>query len=112
MDFNRNQNPFSEKLLDIILSYENENLSIAKLANHCFMSERNFRLIFTKHFEMSPLQFILKKKLDAAYELLTSTDIKIKEVALNCGFSNQYYFCRMFKKKFSFPPSDLRKFTQ
>lgn len=105
----QNLNLFPERLLKIVMDYENRNSSIATLAKLCYMSERNFRLIFAKHFKISPVQFISNQKLDTAYELLCTNNIMVKEVALICGFTNQYYFCRVFKKRFGFPPSNINK---
>lgn len=61
---------------------------------------------------ISPLQFLINKRISYAVKLLSERrreglDIRIKEIAEKCGFSDQLYFSRMFKKIMKVSPKDF-----
>ena len=45
---------------------------------------------------------------DFSWNLLTDTDLLIKEIAYACGFENEYYFSNFFKKHTTLSPSAFR----
>jgi AraC-like DNA-binding protein len=53
--------------------------------------------------------FVQKKRLDAAYNLLTNTDLTISEIVIAIGLSSKSYFSKIFKEKYDLSPSDFRK---
>ena len=58
---------------------------------------------------MSPNDYIKKMRMEEAASLLTSTNMTAAEVAFKCGFEDQYYFSKSFKKYYGLPPSQYRK---
>ena len=44
-----------------------------------------------------------------AAELLLNTNASVAEIALAVGLENEFYFSRLFKKRFSLPPSGYRR---
>ena len=58
---------------------------------------------------MSPMEYIIKKRIDTAKELLKTTEIPISEIAHDCGFENDNYFWKTFKEKESLTPGEYRK---
>lgn len=67
------------------------------------------RRIFKTDFEVTPMEYLDNLRLSQAKELLTNTPYKIEEIAELCGFCDQFYFSRFFKKHTGIPP---RKFKQ
>ncbi len=53
--------------------------------------------------------YVQKKRLDTAYELLTRTDLTISEIVNTIGLSSKSYFSKIFKEKHNISPSDFRK---
>jgi AraC-like DNA-binding protein len=49
-----------------------------------------------------------KRRLAAAAELLTTTDLSVKAIAVECGYSTPSDFTRRFKAYFRLSPSDFR----
>lgn len=99
-----------EKVISYIMKKPYDEISIPSLAIILGMSERNFRSFFKNQTGLSPKEFIVKKKMDACYELIQTTDMQIKDIANMLGFSNQYYFTRIFCKHFGYPPTYIRKY--
>lgn len=89
--------------------YKNPSLTNADLARECNISEVYFRKAFTKQYKLSPKQFITDVRINKAKQLLCEGRLKISAVATQCGFSNQYHFCRVFKKKIGVTPSEYLK---
>ena len=89
--------------------YQNPKLSNAELAEKCNISEVYFRKIFTETYKTTPKQFIVDIRINKAKQLLSDGFLNIGAVAEECGFSNQYHFCRLFKEKTGFTPTEYTK---
>lgn len=90
--------------------YIEKNISDAELDNGnlakmCKVSEVYFRRLFTKQFKMTPHKYIVELRIAKAKQLLADGVLKTGAVAEECGFSNPYHFCRVFKEKTGVTPS-------
>ncbi|MBI3829028.1 MAG: helix-turn-helix domain-containing protein [Planctomycetes bacterium] len=56
-----------------------------------------------------PLRYLLRKRIDAAAELLRFSTLPAQEVARQCGFDNPFYFSRLYRKMRGKPPSAEQK---
>ncbi|MBI4979623.1 MAG: helix-turn-helix transcriptional regulator [Spirochaetes bacterium] len=68
----------------------------------------NMRKIFKQRTGYPPQQYFLRMKLAAAKEQLLSTDHSIKSIARAVGFTDQYYFSRLFKQHENMSPAYYR----
>ena len=70
-----------------------------------------FRLCreFTHTYGTSPLQYLNGKRMDAAKELLSSTDIPVHEIGTSVGIENTNHFINLFKKHTGITPYVYRK---
>jgi AraC-like DNA-binding protein len=90
----------------ILANIENE-IELEKLSSACAVSSRQLQRIFKEHLNITPSNFIVILKMEAAEGLLKKGDKNITEVAYHLGYSDPAYFTRVFKKYFGFPPSQL-----
>lgn len=97
------------KVKNYIHNQIDKQINFQKMADNFGMSYSKFRRDFKIHTGMSPLQYHLLLKIEKAKELLTTTDLKAKEIAYNLGFESDYYFCRYFKQKTGISPVEFRK---
>jgi AraC-like DNA-binding protein len=67
-----------------------------------------FRRAFTQHTGLSPHQYRLQLKIGHARTLLADTQMTVKEVAYQSGFTSDHYFCRLFKAKTGMTPVEWR----
>ena len=54
-------------------------------------------------------EYAKKMRLSAAAEFLTTTDLSVKAIAVECGYRTPADFTRRFKGYFHLSPSDFRK---
>jgi len=87
----------------------NEKIDLANLAELSFYSYHRFRHRFKELSGLSPNQYIIKKRIEGAAEMLKSTDKKVSEVAMDCGFATTAQFCQLFKKHVLKTPVEYRK---
>lgn len=92
--------------------YCNPDISNVHLAELCNISEVYFRHLFKKHYRVTPRQFIIDIRIKKAEQLLGEGRLKIYAIAEKCGFTNQYHFSEMFKKKTGLTPSEYMKLTK
>ena len=93
----------------IEVNYQNPRLSNAELAEQCNISEVYFRKLFTEAYKTTPKQFVVDVRINKAKQLLSDGILNIAAVSEECGFSNQYHFCRLFKEKTGFTPTEYTK---
>ena len=103
--------PFIEMraVVEHIVEHYSERIDVEKLASRAFLSTRQFERRFRSLFQMSPSDFILKVRIDAARRLLVVSDLSITQIALQCGFFDNSHFTRQFKKKMGVSPLQFRK---
>ena len=83
-------------------------LTIQQVADDLGMSYSNFRKLFKEYTGLSPATYQQDLRLQRAKELLTTTNMSIKEIAYQLNFDSPDYFSAKFKIKTGRKPSDLR----
>lgn len=86
-----------------------ESLPLDALARRAGMSKSTFKRTFTRLFEVSPGQYLLRVRLNAARRLLETTDKLISDIALECGFYDQSHFSRLFQRARGLTPGAYRR---
>ena len=71
-----------------------------------------FRRMFKHYTGLAPIQYFLQLKLNKARDLLLSTSLSVKEIAVITGFESQYYFSKFFKQRTGMSPIQMRSFSR
>jgi AraC family transcriptional regulator, regulatory protein of adaptative response / DNA-3-methyladenine glycosylase II len=87
----------------------NAGSTMLRLAARLGVSDRHLRRIFETHLGLSPLQYLLTRKLLTAKHMLTDTPLPITQVALASGFSSQRRFNAAFLAHYGLKPSQMRQ---
>lgn len=64
---------------------------------------------FSKYFGISPIEYLIRKRIKIAKELLVDTNYTINEVSLRIGIFNTTHFINLFKKHTGITPLQYRK---
>ena len=78
------------------------------LSDIACVSKPYFIRLFKDILGMSPLQYVIKKKVSRAQLLLMTEEISVKEVAYRLGFNDHSYFIRQFRKVTGVTPLEYR----
>lgn len=112
----KSKSPKLKELMEIAVNYIHNNferdISLKDIAGFVFLSPSYFTRAFKEETGMSPINYLLKVRIERAKELLTDTGLKISDIALSVGFSNQQRFNEMFKKHTKMTPLQYRKMSQ
>jgi AraC-like DNA-binding protein len=84
---------------------------IESLCNDVYISKFYLTHLFKKYLGKTPLQYIIRKKIDMAKILLIKSDTSIQDVAAHCGYKDPNYFCKLFKKHEGVTAVEYRKKT-
>lgn len=83
-------------------------LTIQQIASSLGTSYSSFRRLFKEYTGFSPATYQQELRLLRAKELLTTTNLSIKEIAYRLNFESPDYFSTKFKAKMGIKPSELR----
>ncbi|MDE5947679.1 MAG: AraC family transcriptional regulator [Prevotella sp.] len=84
-------------------------LTIQQIAEELGVSYSNFRKLFKEYTGLSPATYQQDLKLQRAKELLSTTNLSIKEIAYRLNFDSPDYFSAKFKIKTGRKPSEMRE---
>lgn len=104
---NVNKSVIQEAIDYISLNYNN--VTVQQTAKHVHLNEKRFISNFKNVVGMSPGHYISRCKMFKAAEMLSTTNIKLTEIAYSLGFADQYSFSKAFKRTFGESPSLFRK---
>ncbi|MDP4183516.1 MAG: AraC family transcriptional regulator, partial [Bacillota bacterium] len=107
------KSPKIKELIKISVNYINNNyereITIGDIAKYVFLSPSYFTRAFKEETGTSPINYLLKVRIDRSKELLADKSVKISDIAFSVGFSNQQRFNEIFKKYTGNTPLKYRK---
>lgn len=96
-----------------ILCYIDKNYShitnIEQVATHFFLSKYYLCHLFKKHLGISMIVYLNAVKVRQACCLIEQTDRSMNQIAIDCGFNSESYFCKVFKNEKGISPSAYKK---
>lgn len=111
----KNSVSFPKKLttaLNYIVTHVNKQITLDELAEHCHISKHQLIRYFKNSLGTTPIMYINDYKIARAKEMLTQQlSLSIKAISEELGFSNQYYFTKVFTNATGVTPSTHRSQT-
>ena len=83
--------------------------TLERLAKRLGVSDRHLRRVFEAQLGVSPLQYLLTRKLLTAKQLLADTRLPITQVAQSSGFASLRRFNAAFAEHYGLNPSQMRR---
>lgn len=109
LDSNSVHSTAIQNALDFIHQNLRSSLTIAELAETTGLHPSWFRQLFKQVTGMTVRQYIIRRRLERARDLLANTDIALLKLADETGFCSQSHFSDCFKKTYGTTPSQYRK---
>lgn len=102
-------NPTVRQIQAYINDSPNADLSISALAARAAMSLRNFSRVFQREVGESPSDYVEQCRIRTARRLLEETDLPLKRLAVQCGFSSEVTLRRAFQRRLGISPGAYRE---
>jgi len=100
-------------VIDNAIDYFSKNigemLTLENMASAVNLSASHFSFLFKKKTGFSPIEYFNHLKVQKASQYLLFTDLRVKEIALELGINDPYYFTRMFTKLMGLSPNKYRE---
>lgn len=96
-----------EKTIKYMHENVNRKLTLTELSDMVQLSPAYLSRAFKENTGYSVISFFNKLKVDTAKELIIDGNKKVKEIAQEVGFSDEFYFSRIFKKIEGVSPSEF-----
>lgn len=84
-----------------------EPIDLEQVSKKAFISKFHFHRLFRRIYQKTPLEYITRKRIDKAKELLAENK-PVAEVCNEVGFESIGTFSTLFKKEIGFPPTYYR----
>lgn len=86
-----------------------EAVTLRRAAVEACLSDYHFHRLFTRVYRETPHEFVERRRLDSAKQLLERGSDSISEIALATGFGKPGALTERFHKRYGMPPSEYRK---
>lgn len=83
-------------------------LSRDTLARLASLSPSRFYVVFHAALGTGPNQYVLRRRMEHAQQILITTDLSVSEVGMRCGYDDPFLFSRMFKRLHGLSPLQYR----
>lgn len=100
--------PLADILQELQRSFSAD-YSVQELADRCHVSVGRFSMLFKARTGVSPQRYIIDLRLAHAQHLLRHTALSIQQIATASGYSDAFYFSRLFRRHIGQSPSAFRK---
>ena len=98
----------SESTIHYINEHFKEELSVETLAERLGLSQFHFIRTFKKETGFTPHEYLIRTRIDMAKYLLKNTELSVKDICYNTGFSCESVFSSSFKKNVGITPVHYR----
>ena len=98
-------------VLDYIQDHLAEEISLETLAGVAGLSPFHFARLFKKTVGIAPHQYLIRRRVERAKELLLTTEIEIAEIAVQVGFCDQSHLTSHFKRTYGIAPGAFLRST-
>ncbi|MDQ6421302.1 AraC family transcriptional regulator [Paenibacillus sp. LHD-117] len=104
---NEESYPAIEDAIRYIQTHFMEPLTLAGLAERYKLRSKYFSHLFTKYSGTGPIEYLIRYRMNKAHEWLLTKQFSVSAVARSVGYSDPYYFSRLFKKHKGVAPSKV-----
>ena len=98
-----------QKALDFIDANLHRDVSLNEIAQIACKSPFHFARIFKDALGVTPVAYVIEKRIERSKALLRQSDLPISVIATRCGFNSQSHYCRTFRRLEHRTPREYRR---
>jgi AraC family transcriptional regulator len=99
----------TNRVMDYVESKLESNICVDDLAAVVALSKSHFSRAFAKAMGMPPMVYVMARRVERAKVMMTSSERRLSDVALACGFADQSHLTRCFHRVVGLTPSRYRR---
>ncbi|MBE6601367.1 MAG: helix-turn-helix domain-containing protein [Ruminococcaceae bacterium] len=103
-----NEKTIGQMVKSYVVHNISKKITLSELSLHAHCSTVTLTEHFRREYGMTIMQYVLKKRMQLAEQLLIDNVLSITDISIKCGFSDVEYFSRCFKDTHGLPPSEWR----
>ncbi len=101
-------NPEFLKLIAYVKAHFRESISLKMLSKQFNLSANYICNLFAKHQSLTLTRLVSKMRMEEAAKLIREGKQPFKVVGLDVGYTDYYYFCKVFKDYYGMSPSEYK----
>ena len=105
---NMTENPIVNNAINYIYNNLSKDLTLDMVANAIHISKNYLSFLFPKYTGYSFSHWLRISRINRSKDLLINTNLSLLEIALECGFNSQSYFCNVFRRTEKITPKKYR----
>ena len=102
------ENPVISKAKAYVEAHIGSEISLDQTADSVGVNPFYLSKLFKEETGSNFIDFVNDVRLEKARSLLKKLELSIKEVSFDCGYSDQNYFSKIFRRKFGITPTEYR----
>ncbi|NDL66810.1 helix-turn-helix domain-containing protein [Anaerotalea alkaliphila] len=87
-----------------------EEVTLAQIAEHLNINQYYMSHLFKEAMGFSPMQYVIRRRIGEAQNLLINTDASVTNIAVTVGYNNSNHFHAAFQKMVGMTPAKYRKY--
>src|ERR1700722_9468273 len=97
------------RVIEYVHAQMDQDIHVVQLAAIAGLSSAHFAQMFRRSTGCAPHQYVLRTRIERAKRMLRSTETRVIDIALSCGFQTPQHFARVFKKFCDATPASYRR---
>jgi DNA-binding GntR family transcriptional regulator/AraC-like DNA-binding protein len=97
------------RVVQLVQAKMEDELTLDEMAESAGLSTAHFSQMFRKSTGESPHQFVLRNRIERAKQMLRTSEGRVLDVAVACGFKTQQHFARVFRRTSGVTPTEYRQ---
>ena len=97
------------RVIDFMSANFGEQITLEQLAQEAGVTKYHFTRLFRGKVGVSPIRYLSQIRLEAARDLLITTNLRIRDIAHACGFTAPSHFSTAFAARYGKPPDKFRE---
>ncbi len=101
-----------KSIINTILRYLDENymkdITLETISKNLFLSSVYISKMFKEETGESPINHLIRVRIRTARGLLETTTLSVRAIADSVGYTDAYYFSKLFKKYYGMSPTQVR----